>query len=132
MSECFTLNSCHRRKEPPVKKKRRKNRAREDPVERAMELDRQYFAVHPGVNAYLRLLVPGEFRHATPASHTVLVEQLRPGVRVRVEVADGRSLEEALFSRPLLTDRQGNPIPGLGDLQPLWSRGLFQTDPQKN
>jgi hypothetical protein len=60
-----------------VKKKQRKNKVREDPVERAMALDRQYFAAHPGVNAYLRLLVPGEFRHYTPASHTVLVEQLK-------------------------------------------------------
>jgi hypothetical protein len=51
-----------------MKKKRKRNNPREDPVERATELDRQWFAAHPGVNAYLRLLVPGEFKYHKPSS----------------------------------------------------------------
>jgi hypothetical protein len=114
------------------KKRKQRNKTRQDPVEQASEFDRKWFEAHPGVNAYLRPLIPGEFRLYQPSSKTVLVEQLKPGFRARLEVADGISLAEALLSRPLLTDRDGNPISGLEFMQPLWSRGMFHRDPRTN
>lgn len=65
-----------------------------EPIERASDADRVYFAAHPWATSYLREHVPGEFGEPSRAvllgeaagldgTLMVEVEQVRPGVRIR-------------------------------------------------
>lgn len=57
-------------------------------ADRAPDLDRRWFETHPGQTRYVRPIVEGEFppfAELHSVSH-VLVEQVRPGMRLRYPV----------------------------------------------
>ena len=54
--------------------------------DRVAQCDREYFAQHPGETVYVRPYVPGEtWPFELDATH-VVVEQLAPGVRVKLGI----------------------------------------------
>jgi hypothetical protein len=71
------MSKRHRKPEIPIPD--------DHPIEVASRSDRKYFEEHPEETSYIRAMVPGEFPHspedAAPAH--VLVEQIRPGFRIR-------------------------------------------------
>lgn len=71
-------------------------------VERASEQDRLWFEAHLEANVYLRPEIPGEFPQGIP--QTVLVTQVRSGIRQRQRVPDGMSLLDAAIAS------QGDPL----------------------
>jgi hypothetical protein len=71
-------------------------------VDRASEQDRLWFDAHPEATVYLRPEIPGEFPNG--ASQTVLVTQIRPGIRQRERVPDGTNLLDAVVAS------QGDPL----------------------
>lgn len=62
-----------------------------DAVTKASDADREWFEAHPAEDYYVRAPFPDEFPPLSGGSkpHAVLVQQVKPGFRMRFPLVDG-------------------------------------------
>lgn len=90
------------------------------------DIDREWFADHPGAQCYVRPLVPGELPVVSNSSH-VLTVQVVKGFRVRIPFKAYRDDDGPLREIVLMTTGErwtvlpsGEAIPMKGTRRPAW------------